>query len=191
MRKEFYNFAGMMTDVLKKEIVKAAGRAVKTPADYEWLSERIMKKTHERLSPTTLKRFFGYLHEPVKPRAVTLDVLARFVGYRDYETFCKEDEEIQSNIVSGEWLAAEDMKIGQIVRLTWKPDRVCVIRHLSHGLFEIIGRENTKLQTGDIFECHLFIRHEPLYISNIQRNGKIIIETYLIGNKSGICFEQV
>ncbi len=118
-------------------------------------------------------------------------MLARFVGYRDYETFCKGDGEVQSNIVMNERLEAEEMKIGHTLRLTWKPDRSCVIRHLSHGLFEIMERENTKLRTGDIFECHLFIKHEPLYINNIQRDGKIIIETYIIGSKDGITFEAV
>ncbi len=178
-------------DILKKEILKAAGRAAKTPAYYEWLSERILERTKERLSPTTLKRFFGYLDEPVRPRVATLDVLARFIGYKDYETFCKSDEDIQSNIVSNVRVAAKEMKIGQILRLTWKPYRTCIIRHLGQGIFEIIGRENTKLQAGDIFECHLFINHEPLYISKIHRDGKIIIETYLIGSKDGICFEHI
>ncbi len=178
----------MKTRELKEEILKAAGRAIRTPNDYERLSEMVWERTHERLSPTTLKRFFGYLDEPVKPRAITLDVLARFVGYRDYETFCNGSGEVQSNIVMSERLTSDGLKNGQTVRLIWQPDRKCDIRHIGGGRFEIVECENTKLEKGDIFECHLFINHEPLYISKIQRKGQIIIDTYIIGSKNGITF---
>ncbi len=73
-----------MIEKLKEEIIKTVGRTIRTPLDFEWLSEKIFERTSERLSPTTLKRLFGYLNECVKPRNVTLDILARFVGYKDY-----------------------------------------------------------------------------------------------------------
>ncbi len=181
----------MSTEALKEEIVRMAGRPIRTPNDYEWLSERILERTHERLSPTTLKRFFGYLDEAVIPRAITLDILARFVGYRDFDSFCQRDGEAQSNIVMSERLTSDELQKGQMIRLTWNPDRTCIIRHLGIGKFEIIERENTKLEKGDIFECHLFINHEPLYINNIHRNGRIIIDTYLLGRNDGITFQSV
>ncbi len=180
----------MKTRELKEEVLKTAGRPIRTPNDYEWLSERILERTHERLSPTTLKRFFGYLNENVNPRKITLDILARFVGYRDFDSFANSDGEAQSNIIMSERLTSGELKNGQMIRLTWKPDRTCLIRHLGNGKFEIIERENTKLERGDTFECHLFINHEPLYINNIYRDGRIIIDTYLIGRNDGITFQS-
>ncbi len=179
----------MKTDALKEEIVRTAGRQVRTPNDFEWLSERVWERTHERLSPTTLKRFFGYLEEGVQTRVRTLDILARYVGYRDYEAFLKSSGEAQSNIVAAEKMTAAGMEKGKVLTLRWKPDRRCVIRHLGQGLFEILERENTKLEEGDIFECFLFINHEPLYVNNVRRDGRVIIGTYLVGREDGVVIE--
>ncbi len=181
----------MKTEKLKEDICRAAGRAVRTPNDFEWLSERVWERTRERLSPTTLKRFFGYLEEGVTARKVTLDILARYVGYRNYEAFLESDGEPQSNIVAAERLVSSQLAKGQVVRLAWKPDRVCVVEHLGQGLFEILERENTKLEVGDIFECGLFLRNEPLYINNVRRDGKVVIETYLVGRKDGVIFAEL
>ncbi len=184
----FLIFAEMKTTELKKEILKAAGRPIRTPNDYEWLSEQILERTHERLSPTTLKRFLGYLDEPVTPRAMTLDVLARFTGYRDYEAFCKGTGETQSGILTSERLTSDEIKVGQTIKLTWRPDRSCTIKHIGGGSFEIIECQHTKLEKGYTFECHLFINHEPLYINKVKHEGRTIIDTYVIGSRDGISF---
>ncbi len=180
------------TELLKEEIIRTAGRQVKTPADFEWLSERVGERTRERLSPTTLKRFFGYLDEEVKPRVFTLDVLARFVGYKDYATFCNQagSAEVQSNIISEERIAVEELNVGDCIRLTWHPDRICVIRHLGEARFEVIEAQQTKLCVGDTFSCHLFISHEPLYIDHLTHNGQEGM-SYVVGRKDGIVFEMM
>ena len=45
-------------------------------------------QTHAKISTTTLKRIWGYLSEGVTPRRYTLDQLARFIGYDDFDAFC-------------------------------------------------------------------------------------------------------
>lgn len=78
------------------EIVEeSAGRKIQTPKDFEFLSEQIFDRLHEHISPTTLKRLWGYLSEPSEPRLSTLNLLSKFVGYDSWETFCKQfDEDI-------------------------------------------------------------------------------------------------
>ena len=67
------------------------GRQLKEARDFEQLSHLLLSHTRERLSPTTLKRFWGYLkNEEVQTRPHTLDVLACFVGYKDFEDFCNK-----------------------------------------------------------------------------------------------------
>ena len=46
---------------LKQIIIKQLERTLESPADFEYLSDQIQKKTGEYLSPTTLKRVFGYI----------------------------------------------------------------------------------------------------------------------------------
>ncbi len=177
---------------LRCEVVKMLGRDVKTPNDYQYLSERVFERTHERLSPTTLKRLFGYLNEMVVPSKFTLYVMSRFIGYKDFETFCNhcENGEVQSGIVEREHLSADRMYIGQKLQLTWRPDRRCVVEHLGDGRFVVVEAENTKLSVGDTFVCHLFIAHEPLFIDNLIHNGGTST-TYVAGRKDGIMFVVV
>ena len=178
----------MDATMLIKEIENAVGRKMKTPRDFDRLSGMIFERTRERLSPTTLKRLFGYLDEGVSPRRFTLDVLSRFLGYKDYAGFLAGSGEAQSGIVAGERLSAVDLPTGRMLRLTWLPDRMCTVRHLGGGRFEVVTAENTKLCVGDTFSCSLFVRHEPLYLDNLVHCGGVPA-AYVAGKRDGIMFE--
>ena len=178
----------MDATMLIKEIENAVGRKMKTPRDFDRLSGMIFERTHERLSPTTLKRLFGYLDEGVSPRLFTLDVLSRFLGYKDYAGFLAGSGEAQSGIVVGERLSAVELPTGRMLRLTWPPDRMCTVRHLGGCRFEVVTAENTKLCVGDTFSCSLFVRHEPLYLDNLVHCGGVPA-AYVAGKRDGIMFE--
>lgn len=70
-----------------------AGRAMRTPKDFIYLSEMVFEQQHQTISPTTLKRMWDYLSEPVSPRSSTLNILAQFVGFEDWEAFCQRQEQ--------------------------------------------------------------------------------------------------
>jgi len=73
-----------------RELIEAVvERKMKTPKDFEFLSECIFEKFHERISPTTLKRLWGYLSETTTPRKSTLDILSMFVGFDNWKNFCR------------------------------------------------------------------------------------------------------
>lgn len=77
----------MKQNLLKQKIERAFGRRLKEARDFEQLSHLLLSQTCERLSPTTLKRFWGYLkNEEVQTRLYTLDVLARFVDLPLWQT---------------------------------------------------------------------------------------------------------
>ncbi len=177
----------MMLEKLKNEVLHSAEQAPHTPMQYEELSRLIHARTGERVSPTTLKRFFGYLNESVRPRLITLNILSRFIGYADFEAFTKRggDADAQSNIIFGEHLSADKLEEGERISLSWLPDRRCVIRHLGNARFEVTEAENTKLRTGDTFTCHLFVKNEPLYMEYLVRNGAEP-GCFVAGKKDGI-----
>ena len=77
---------------LCEAIERQMGRAMQSPLDFKWLSERIFERVHETLSPTTLMRLWGY-RTGVVPRQATLDILARFLGYEDYREFLNKSKE--------------------------------------------------------------------------------------------------
>ena len=182
----------MKQDLLKQEAERAFGRQLKEARDFEELSHLLLSHTRERLSPTTLKRFWGYLkNEEVQTRPHTLDVLARFVGYKNYEDFCGHADcldEVQSGIKAEERITSEGLRRGQRLIITWRPDRRIVVRHQGEGRFEIVEAENTKLSVGDTFRCYLMIQHEPLYLDEVMHQGMPPM-VYVAGQKDGVVIE--
>jgi len=79
-------------DRLKDTIEKKVGCRMRTPKDFDFLAEQIFETLHETVSPTTLKRLWGYLSEARSPRQSTLNILSQFVGYNDWEAFCNQKE---------------------------------------------------------------------------------------------------
>lgn len=77
-------------DRLREAIETECGRKMRTPKDYDFLAEAIFEKLHQSISPTTLKRLWGYLSESSTPRTSTLDILAQFVNYANWQTFCQQ-----------------------------------------------------------------------------------------------------
>lgn len=177
-----------MKNELCNEIERSVGRAMKTPRDFDWLAETIYERTHEQVSASTLKRLWGYLDSDIKPRAFTLDVLSRFLGYADYAAFAQRGGDSESNAVLSRRLTADELYEGQRLVLTWKPDRRCVVEHLGNGQFVVREAANTKLCVGDTFSCHLFIEHEPLFIDNLLHNNGAPT-AYVAGRNNGIMFE--
>ena len=78
-------------DRLKAAIEMAVDRKMHTPKDFEFLSEKIFEKVHQTVSPTTLKRLWGYLSETSAPRISTLNILAQFVGFDTWADFCQNE----------------------------------------------------------------------------------------------------
>lgn len=163
-----------------------------TPSDFTRLEERIFQRIHERVSNSTLRRFWGYNHEDVKARRYTLDVLSRFVGFHDYEEFCNIgcDRELQSSPVLGHRIGVKDLRVGERLLLTWQPGHSCLILHRGNGHFRIEESENTRLAVGDTFDSYLFVNHEPLYLDNFVHEG-CAPGVFVVGKKDGVIVERL
>lgn len=74
---------------LLKKVEQRYGRRISTSTDFEALSVVIEHKTGELVSASTLKRLWGYVSMRPTPRISTLDILSRYLGTRDFQTFCK------------------------------------------------------------------------------------------------------
>ena len=181
-----------MTDQLCKEIETALHQQIKTPKDFDFLKEKIYARLHILVSSTTLKRIWGYLDEDVTPRENTLDILAQFLGYSgwdEYKRNANQPKETQSSPVMNRKLSIkEDLALGESIRLTWQPDRICDIEYMGNLTFKVVASENTRLKPGDTFQCSLIIEGEPLYIDNLKQ-GDHQPTAYVCGKRSGVYFE--
>lgn len=116
---------------LKKQIEERLKRKMKTPSDFIFLSGVIWERTHETMSPTTLKRLWGYIDGADETRSSTLDILSRSLGYQDWENFLRQiNKNNGSDPVLSQHISADDLAVGERIYVSWKPDRRCTFRYL-------------------------------------------------------------
>ena len=178
---------------LRKSVESMVGKDMRTPKDFSMLSEQVFNRLKILLSPTTLKRLWGYIKDEGMARKSTLSILSQFVGYRDWESFClaiENGNEVQSNLILSRKLSAYALVPGPRVVLTWLPNRYCEIELRKDINFIVIESKNTKIKPGDTFDCSLFIEGEPLYVDNLVHEELCGI-SYVAGKKDGIRFELI
>ena len=181
-----------MINQLCKEIETALNHKIKTPKDFDLLRENIYARLHVLVSRTTLMRIWGYLSEDVTPRVGTLSILAKFLGYSDWEGYCKNallpKEQQSSPVLNRRLSVASALDPGDCLRLTWQPDRVCDIEYIGNLTFRVMASQNTRLHKGDTFQCSIIIEGEPLYLDSLIQGDAPAI-AYVCGKKSGVGYE--
>ena len=172
---------------LKQQIEESLGRKMKTSADFTFLSGAIWERTHENLSASTLKRIWGYVDGPDKTRNSTLDILSKFLGLKDWDDFLEHISQNEgSDQVTTEHIKAEDLAVGDLISVSWKPNRHCTFRYLGDYQFIVEHAENSKLKVGNTVRCGLFIRGEPLYLNDLVQGNNPPV-AFVVGNKDGLC----
>ena len=173
---------------LRMDIEKQLQRRIKTPYDFEFLTGVVWERLHEHISPTTLKRLWGYIDGADTTRRSTLCLLSRFLGYEDWEAYMAaltSRTDVESEVFAGEGLSIDDLQAGDLVEVTWLPNRRCVFQYEGNAHFLVTDAENAKLQVGDRFETACFILGKPLYIDRLVR-GDEPPTAYVAGAKNGL-----
>jgi len=173
---------------LRLDIERELKRRIKTPYDFEFLAGVVWERLHENISPTTLKRLWGYIDGADTTRRTTLCLLSRFLGYPDWEDYLaalasRTDDE--SNTFQGEGLHMDELSEGDRIEVTWLPNRRCVFRYEGNAHFTVVEAENAKLHVGDRFETACFIIGHPMYIDRLIR-GDEPPTAYIAGSKNGL-----
>lgn len=177
---------------LCRQIDAVLGRPVRTPQDFTHLSEHIFERTRQTVSTSTLKRLFDYVSAEGSLRRSTLDIIARYVGYHDWASFCRRDADvlIESNPLLTVSLLSDEVCEGDQLCVTWQPDRECYFRCTGLHEFVVERSRNSKLSEGDTFRCHLFVKGEPLYLEELRMQGADPVH-YVCGRVDGINFSLV
>ena len=181
--------------VLQDKVEIVAGRKMRTPRDFDYLSARIFDKTKTYLSPITLKRFWGYLGEEQrkKPYRNTLNTLAIYAGYTSIESFtgCIDNNGCSSSeILHNPDLQTAALNKGVVIELKWSPGRCVRIIYEGHDMFRVIESQNSKLAAGDTFLCYQFIQQQPLYLRCLVHDNSAPTG-YICGKEGGIHYSVV
>ena len=179
---------------LRMDIEREVKRKIRTPYDFEFLAGVIWERLHENLSPTTLKRLWGYIDGADTTRRTTLCLLAQFLGFADWEAYQASlamRMDIESEDFEGEGVHINDLQKGDRVEVTWLPNRRCVFRYEGDAHFTVVEAENAKLKVGDTFDAACFIIGKPMYLDNLKSqmsNDKLQMTnvSYVAGSKNGL-----
>lgn len=179
---------------LRMDIEREVKRKIRTPYDFEFLAGVIWERLHENISPTTLKRLWGYIEGADTTRRTTLCLLAQFLGFADWEAYQASlamRTDIESVDFEGEGVHINDLQKGDRVEVTWLPNRRCIFRYEGDAHFTVVEAENAKLQVGDTFDAACFIIGKPMYLDNLKSqmsNDKLQMTnvSYVAGSKNGL-----
>ena len=177
---------------MRMDIEREVKRKIRTPYDFEFLAGVIWERLHENISPTTLKRLWGYIDGADTTRRTTLCLLSQFLGFADWEAYVASlatRTDIESTAFEGEGVHIDDLQKGDRVEVTWLPNRRCVFRYEGDAHFTIEEAENAKLHVGDSFDTACFLIGKPMYLDKLQRDEEPSMKegvSYVAGSKNGL-----
>lgn len=173
---------------LKLLIEQKYGKTLSTTTDFEEFSVSLGHKTGQSVSPSTLKRLWGYVNDSHKPRIYTLNILAQYLGHLSFDAFVswlKTSTRYNSSFFNAKQLISSELDAGMEVEIGWSPNRLVRLRYLGDSRYEVESSQNSKLMPGDSFITGCFIKDQPLYLPYIERpDGRTA--PFLAGRNGGL-----
>ena len=174
-----------------KMLSEKSGKNLNTPDGADFLRIDIEEKLGERISLNSVKRLLGLLPYESTPRASTLEIIARYLGFsswnllRDFLNGKVSDFNIKNNFIE-----MNSLPSGCKVVIKWNPNREILIRHSGNGEYIVEKAQNSKLLEDD----HLFLSQIavgfPLMVKEVVRTGKSL-GNYLAAQTGGISYLEV
>lgn len=173
---------------LLKRLRDKSGIALNQSSHFEVLSQAIFDSTGESLGANTLKRLFGFNIKRVVPRRSTLDILARYLNFADFDNLLLElgEEADISSFSPVEKVDIDNLADGTNLKITYEPNRTLTLKYLGNFRFrveEAVGSRN--LMEGDEMEVTQIAVGHRFVASHVYRDGKDL-GTYEAAKSKGI-----
>ena len=169
-----------MIDLLKKELELKLGQKIENRGDAELLANAIQETIDQQISYNTIRRFFG-VSTNVKPNNNTLNILARFIGFKNYIHFTqtysfREKKNIAEIIYKAIYNQDNEEIISLIKRIKKTPeDFVSFIMLLVREL---------------IYNKKYHILNNIFNLKEMEFNSFSYSEVLLIGNSTGLLLRK-
>ena len=173
---------------LRNDVEKHIGQALLSPTDFQRLIQQIWNQQRAILSLSTIKRLWGYVESNGTPRLSTLNTLAQFLGFADWNAYLVALEQrggIESALCTGEGIQTADLQAEDRIVVAWQPNRQCTFRYLGDNQFVVENSTNAKLQQGITFSAARFMIGQPMYLDNILLADSTCT-SYVAGKRNGL-----
>ena len=173
---------------LRSDIEKHIGQALLSPSDFHGLIQQIWNQQRAILSLSTIKRLWGYVESNGTPRLSTLNTLAQFLGFADWNAYLVALEQrggIESALCTGKGIQTADLQAEDRIVVAWQPNRQCTFRYLGDNQFVVEDSTNAKLQQGITFSAARFMIGQPMYLDNILLADNTCT-SYVAGKRHGL-----
>lgn len=140
-------------------------RPIRTTVDFEALSITVEQQTSERISASTLKRLWGYVNDKHEPRRYTLDVLSKYIGRKDFDTFCEwlsSQNLSDSDFFTSTKILSAELAFGTHIEIGWSPNRYIILEYLGDNRYKVVR--------SDIIGSSLYLEARHNIISH---NGEL------------------
>ena len=164
----------MNTKILIEMLEKRSGHAITSAADCEWLALDFTTRCGKGISINTLKRLLGFLAYDGKSfRQSTLDTIAAYLGFKDWnEAECASVDKASAFGHNPAILDTEKLTKGDLVTVTYAPDRQIVFEYRNDNRFVVAKSLNSKLRIGDVVAIRQFVLDYPLLVTETLREGR-------------------
>ena len=181
-----------LSPAITQLLSKQCGRAIATSADCTFLALDIEAATHERVGVNTLKRLLGFIHDERESRITTLNIIANYLGYDNWDDLKLIDSEKGNSAFDDtlDELHSTHLAVGTIIEVTYLPDRKLTIRYQGDNSFVVDQSLNSKLQAGDLLQLEHIVRGYPLLVSEVVREGNSL-GSFTAGKQQGINFKVI
>ena len=168
-----------------------SGHELRQPSDCKYLSLDIESKTGVHIGATTLKRVLGFAQDERMPHTSTLDTIARYLGYANWDELSQIEDKGNSDFdTADEEIRSADLWIGASVEIAYLPDRKVRLQYLGNQRYRVVESVNSKLHANDEVEILNFVLHHPLLVLCVWREGESLSQ-FTAGRISGLASIKV
>lgn len=166
-------------------LARKSGLRLYDGASLHLLIDKIFEQEHECISLNTMKRLMGQIRDEREPHPSTLNIIAHYLGFENWEVLVEATRHINSDFNKCKTLASFSVPEGALVEYTYLPDRKVTLRHQTGSTYVVERNENSKLREGDVVEVGIFIVKLPLLFSKVVRDGQSL-GSYTAGLLTGL-----
>lgn len=165
-------------------IKEKSGLAFDKTKDYDSLCDIIFSATSRTIGVNTIKRLMGYIIDDRKTNEYTLNTIAIYLGFKDWEELCNSIRFDSDWNFNDEAIYVEDLPCGCKVSVKYLNREVTfmVVTNKNAKMLQVIDAQNSSLTVGDILDVDNlrigdFLEAKKVYrgdtIGNYRTNGEI------------------